>query len=357
MPASTLVKLVLLSLGSANSCSLAPPSGWRVAAVARDSDQGLLPEGQVRLELREYKGNGDYDVARSVQGVYDFAAAALVEHDATMEFMPYTTGYISDTAIGSVIASPGGLANVSWGPQGIRSGGQGTTGSAEFSLGATVASALWWYSPSLDRVLSVYQTSSNTLGVAACSNATGVCKLSAAPADLASTGLDWSQSEGAIRSWDSQRLVALPLMCCVCTSSVHFTYTLDVSGLLSLQIVPTLNSIAAVAYDPARSEVWQAEGETGQGGILTITRYDYAQHQATSATLSSAQIIAVFGSRGGLPTWAIALIIVMSLLGLFAISALALWQFRRTRRQKQNAPKLDAMPKASADVSATAEAL
>jgi len=305
-----------------------------VTNVARDSDQGLLPAGQVRLELAEYKDGGSFDVARRVQGVYDIATAVLSEHDATMEFIPPILGYDDNTAIGSAIVSPG-VANVSWGPRGIFGGVLGATGSATFTLGPTAVRALWWYSPSLDRIFGVVADTSSNAVLVACSNATGVCKLSAAPAELEWSVLDFS--DGIVRSWDSQRLVALPLMCCVCTTFVHFTYALDGSEELSLQSVPALNSNAAVAYDIARSEVWQAEGETSNGGSLTITQYDYATHTPTSATLSAAQITEVFGSGAWLPGWGIALIVVFCLLGLLAVSAMVAWHLRRARRNK--APK------------------
>jgi hypothetical protein len=327
----------LVLVGAVSACSLAPPSGWTVTQMALDSDQGSLAAGQIRLQLSEYAGSDDWSATREAQAVLDFDSGELVAHDASMEFMPRVLGYASDTAVGNLSA---GVASVEWGPYGVGAGGAGAIGSGSFAL-PTAASALWWYSPSLDRLFSIYEASGGVFGIAACSNATGACM----HASLSGTTpvIDWA--DGAVVAWDEERLVGVPLMCCVCTSYEYYAYALLDDGTPSLTVVPALNQLGAVAYDAPADLVYAASGDTGDGGAVTIARYNYATHETASVELTAARIRAIVP---GIPAWAIALIIVGALVLVLAGSLLAAKLLHARAKRRQQPMRSVPPPKAAA---------
>ena len=175
----------------------------------------------------------------------------------------------------------------------------------------------------MDRLLAVFKYANGTLGLAACVNATGQCLTTAAPT------ISWSYFEfdpdyGSVRVMDSEMLVQLPLVCCVCKNFDVYTYGLDSDGQLSLAPVTPLLTSGGGCYDVAAGEVWISEGITGVDcdSTIDVMEYSYSTGQTVAnVTLRASDIFAVFGgecsARGGggsagdnsMPGWAIGLII------------------------------------------------
>jgi hypothetical protein len=304
---------------------MAQTAGWKIFEMSLNGDQGALPSGQVRLELSNLDNEGNF--ARTVQAVLDATSGTLVSHDDSMEFMPMITGWLSNTAEyppagdGTYIYwLTDGQANISWaGPDEYISGsGSGTEGSGTFTIpGAT--HAVWWYSHHFDRLFAVFKNASEALGLAACVNATGECETSAAPE--INWRLEFNPDMGSTRIMDNEKLVSLPLECCVCKSFETFTYTLDANGRLQLSpVVPVneaLSNNGVTLYDTEANEVWVGWGDTGAecDGEITVTRYDYASGQTSASIAIGASTIAsavggssTCGGGGGLPGWASAVI-------------------------------------------------
>ena len=89
-------------------------------------------------------------------------------------------------------------------------------------------------------------------------------------------------------------------MCCICKDHEYFTYKLTGHGKLALNAVSALNMGAGsiTAYDTLQKEVWEASGQTGDDGRITVRRESYADGVASTMstqTLSDAKLVALFG--------------------------------------------------------------
>eukprot|EP00949_MAST-11_sp_MAST-11-sp1_P001612 g1612.t1 len=304
--ASSAVLILLLAVRSTISCSLARPKGFKATRIGIDSDKGLLDRGKVRLELTEYaRDNGDDVVVRTMQAVFDIHTGDLQKHDSDMEFMPRMLGYVHDTAEGSPIDASG-ETNVSWSSLGLGTSVSGrpgsTSASQHFSL-PNAKRAMWWFSDSLDKIFAVYQIDDGTLNLATCSHETGTCLYevwSPSPQVVFSWPEYPSSNAAHILTWDEERLVGLPLMCCICKDHEFFTYRLTELGKLALNAVSALNMGAEsiTAYDTLQKEVWEASGHTGDDGQITVRQESYADGVASTMptqTISDAKLVAFFG--------------------------------------------------------------
>lgn len=331
------VARVLILITYARGCSLRPPKGWTVGDIGLDSDNGRLPAGSVRLGLLNWNGDGTF--RREAQVIVDFATGAVAPHDDTLEFMSQMDDFSTDTALGALEA--GGRANVSWGAGGIRGGGYGATGNGTFSLRSDAAGpSMWWYSESLATLFAVYEKNdaNRSLALAACSITTGACTYGPAPANsgYAYAWVSPTSSYSGVRAWDDERLVGLPLVCCVCISFEYYTYELLADGTPALREVPALNALGAIVYDPSSNEVWEASGSTSDEyeDALTLQRYNYATHQAASVALPGTRVRAAVGDSGGggLATGVVVLIVVVAVLVVAVLGTGVALRARRNRR-------------------------
>ena len=327
---------VSLAFEAAAACSMMPTAGWKVTESALNGDQGLLGPERLRLELINYGGDDGYEALSTVQAVLDISTGILQSHDATMEFMAPGCRYPNFmSATAQVPQAPdgsrsglltNGQANVSWAKSGeyITGDGSGTEGSATFKIpGAT--SAVSWYSHALERLLAVYEDGSGTLGLAACVNATGTCTTTSAAQAITSI-IEFNPDFGSVRVLDSERLVELPLRCCVCKSFETFVYSLDGTGELQLSPVTAINDVinGGSCYDLDANEVWVTSGATGAecDGSIYIERYDYLSGQQTAnVTITASDIHQVFGGSCGraMPGWAVALVAVCGVVGCLGV--------------------------------------
>jgi len=287
--------------------------------------------------------DGSTSALSTVNAVLDISTGSVTSDSNSDYYLPggtYQTckdpGFISGTAdygktaTGARIGTlTNGMVNVSWAEPGtyITGSGSGTEGTNTFTIpGATEAT--WWYSHTLDRLLAVYKDASNTLGLAACINATGQCLTSAAPTLGA---VEFNPEMGSVRVLDDESLVEIPLLCCTCSSYDTFIFSLAGDG--KLQLSPALTS--GGCYDLDADEVWVEQGITGANcdETITVSQNNYATGQTVaSITISAADIFAVFGGEcenaaagdgSGLPPWALALIVAGSVSALAVVGVIA----------------------------------
>jgi len=182
----------LFLLDGAKACSVANSEGWSITEMARTDQSGALSAGLLRVEMINWKtSDGSTSALSTVNAVLDISTGSVTSDSNSDYYLPggtYQTckdpGFISGTAdygktaTGARIGTlTNGMVNVSWAEPGtyITGSGSGTEGTNTFTIpGATEAT--WWYSHTLDRLLAVYKDASNTLGLAACINATGQCR-------------------------------------------------------------------------------------------------------------------------------------------------------------------------------------
>lgn len=352
--------LRLLVLGCVGACSVAPPKGWGVSSIALDTEGGRTLTDGVRLEFKEW--NDENEVVQVKQAVLDFPTGALTEHDSTFEFMPRVYGFVEDTAVGTLNRSTD-TANVSWGTggpsnaAGLFSGG--AAGMASFVLpnASDGLGAVWWYSASLERLFFVYDSGSGGNTISACvagsDGTVGACKHATGPAGY----FDWFGRTLADRPkvlvWDDERLVGLPLPCCVCTSVEYYSFSVGADGTPRLVVVDALNGRGPSLIQASAQTVWAASsGTTGDGdGTITISRYNYANAEASSVDLRLADIEAALAL--GLPAWALGVIVAASVLLALALAAVGVCVVRRRRRRPDESQLTSMEPEGAKSIAPT----
>ena len=229
----TLLGATIVTLIAA--CSLIEPKGIGISAIDQTYSLGSIGSNRVRLRLSDYS---DGTEQRSAQVILDFASKTLERHDDFMEWQPTLTGYVTDSAFGQIVVGSG--VNVSWPGR-------------QFVLFALpdVMFAFWWHSAALDRIFIVYQNASTIDYMVAACTSDGACVQGTAPVQ---PGL--LDSGHLVEVWDEERLVALPLMCCVCITAEYYTFELADDGRPVLISVPPLATLGPVWYDTASNEVW-----------------------------------------------------------------------------------------------------
>ena len=298
MSRAPLLSLLLLAWG-ASACSLAPPRGIAINAIATTSSTDIL-----RLQLRDYGKNPDvnWDSIEDAQALLNTTSGTLVAHDSNLEFMPQPSGFMEQD-VGSFAE---GIANVSGREFGKRSFALNMTMVPDGPFGPSL---VWWYSASLARFF-FFSEQSHQLAVC---TSDGECQMRQ---DQLPTVFGLTARNGVL-VWDEERLAALPLLCCVCRQREYVTY--DESG--NLRKVDALDTLGTTHYDAAHDTVFAAHGAyTEYADALRVERYNYATHESLTVSLSKATLEGMFES-GSDTTWALFVFIPVG--GVLAVAMIA----------------------------------